>query len=148
MYIKQISVYLENNTGSLRALTKTLAEKHIDMLALSIADTTNFGIARLVVRSADIEPAVAALREQGFVAKTTAVVGIAVANVPGGLDGALAAIESKGLPIEYMYSLNAVSGSNALMVLRLTAPDEQTDVATLLADSGITLVAQEDVDKL
>ena len=116
MYIKQISVYLENDTGSLRALTKTLAEKHIDMLALSIADTTNFGIA--------------------------------VANVPGGLDGALAAIESKGLPIEYMYSLNAVSGSNALMVLRLTAPDEQTDVATLLADSGITLVAQEDVDKL
>lgn len=149
MLITQISVYLENIKGTLRSLTKTLAENDIDMLALSIADTTNFGIVRIVVRENDIESAIKALRDNGFVAKTNHVIGIAVPNQPAGLDKALAVIEENNVSIEYMYSLNYIIGNNALMVLRLNAQDMTKDeIAKMLQDNEITTISQEDVNKL
>ena len=149
MLITQISVYLENIKGTLRSLTKTLAENNIDMLALSIADTTNFGIVRIVVRENDIEAAIKALRDNGFVAKTNHVIGIAVPNQPAGLDKALAVIEENNVSIEYMYSLNYIIGNNALMVLRLNAQDMTKDeIAKMLQDNEITTISQEDVNKL
>jgi len=149
MLITQISVYLENIKGTLRSLTKTLAENNIDMLALSIADTTNFGIVRIVVRENDIDSAIKALRDNGFVAKTNHVIGIAVPNQPAGLDKALAVIEENNVFIEYMYSLNYIIGNNALMVLRLNAQDMTKDeIAKMLQDNEITTISQEDVNKL
>ena len=149
MLITQISVYLENIKGTLRSLTKTLAENNIDMLALSIADTTNFGIVRIVVRENDIDSAIKALRDNGFVAKTNHVIGIAVPNQPAGLDKALAVIEENNVSIEYMYSLNYIIGNNALMVLRLNAQDMTKDeIAKMLQDNEITTISQEDVNKL
>ncbi|MBQ4648592.1 MAG: ACT domain-containing protein [Clostridia bacterium] len=149
MLITQISVYLENIKGTLRSLTKTLAENNIDMLALSIADTTNFGIVRIVVRENDIDSAIKALRDNGFVAKTNHVIGIAVPNQPAGLDKALAVIEENNVSIEYMYSLNYIIGNNALMVLRLNAQDMTKDeIAKMLRDNEITTISQEDVNKL
>ena len=74
MFITQISVYLENNKGTLRSLTKILASNNIDLLALSIADTTHFGLVRIILREADVESAIKVLNEEGFMAKTNNVI--------------------------------------------------------------------------
>lgn len=149
MLITQISVYLENNKGTLRSLTKTLAEKNIDMLAMSIADTTNFGIVRIIVRESDIEPAINALRENGFMAKTNHIICIATPNKPKGLDGVLAIIEENNLSIEYIYSLNYNIGSKALIALRLSSENMNNEqMSQLLSSKGITLVSQEEINIL
>lgn len=149
MYITQISVYLENNHGTLRTLTKTLADAGIDMLGMSIADTTNFGIARIVVREADFAGAIAALIDAGFMARKNQVLCAAVPNKPAGLDSVLAVIEEKGIFIEYMYSFNYNLNGNALMILRLSSETMSDDcIAAALADGGVKLVSQAEVNAL
>lgn len=149
MFITQISVYLENNQGTLRTLTKTLAENNIDMLALSIADTTHFGIIRIVVKENDVESAIKALRENGFVAKTNNVICVAVPNQPAGLDGILAVIEENNLSIQYMYSMNYIIGNKALMVLKLTSETmNKEDIPSLLSSKGVMIVEQKEINYL
>lgn len=149
MFITQISVYLENNKGTLRTLTKVLGENNIDILALSIADTTNFGIVRLVTREVDTERAINVLRENDFVAKTSHVTCVAVPNKPAGLDSVLDIVEAMSLSIEYMYSLNYNIGNKALIVLRLSAENiEKEQIAAMLQSKGITLVKQEEINIL
>lgn len=149
MLITQISVYLENNKGTLRSLTKTLAEHNIDILALSIADTTHFGIVRLVVREADIEPAISSLKENGFVAKINHVICIAIPNQPAGLDTVLEIIENNNISIEYMYSLNYIIGNKALLVLRLSSPNmEKEAITNLLLENKVVLINQEEINRL
>lgn len=149
MFIKQISVYLENSKGTLRTLTKTLAENNIDMLALSIADTLHFGITRIVVREDDVEPAITALRENGFMAKTSQVLCVAVPNQPAGLDSVLSIIEENNISIEYMYSLNYIIGNKAMMILRLAAENmEAEEIVNLLVQKDVMTVNQEDINRL
>lgn len=149
MFIKQISVYLENSKGTLRTLTKTLAENNIDMLALSIADTLHFGITRIVVREDDVEPAITALRENGFMAKTSQVLCVAVPNQPAGLDSVLSIIEENNISIEYMYSLNYIIGNKAMMILRLAAENmEAEEIANLLSQKDVMTVNQADINRL
>ena len=149
MFITRISVYLENNKGTLRSLTKILAENNIDILALSVADTTHFGIIRIVVREGDIDVAIKTLRENGFMAKTNNVVCVAVPNQPSGLDSVLAVIEKNNISIEYMYSLNYIIGNKALLVLRLSAENmEKEQIAETLLKQGITLIKQEEINRL
>lgn len=149
MFITQISVYLENNKGALRTLTKTLANNKIDLLALSVADTTDFGIIRIVVREEDVERAVIALRENGFVSKKNSVICAAVPNQPGGLDGVLEIIEENNISIEYMYSLNYIIGNKAIMVLRLSCENMDKDqIATLLLKKGVIMVSQQEINIL
>lgn len=149
MFITQLSVYLENDKGTLRSLTKILAENNIDILALSVADTTHFGIIRIVVREGDIDVAIKTLRENGFMAKTNNVVCVAVPNQPSGLDGVLAVIEKNNISIEYMYSLNYIIGNKALLVLRLSAENmEKEQIAETLLKQGITLIKQEEINRL
>ena len=149
MFITQLSVYLENDKGTLRSLTKILAENNIDILALSVADTTHFGIIRIVVREGDIDVAIKTLRENGFMAKTNNVVCVAVPNQPSGLDSVLAVIEKNNISIEYMYSLNYIIGNKALLVLRLSAENmEKEQIAETLLKQGITLIKQEEINRL
>ena len=149
MYITQISVYLENDHGTLRTLTKTLAEAGIDMLGMSIADTANFGIARIVVREADFNTAIPALINAGFMARKNQVLCAAVPNKPAGLDSVLAVIEANGIFIEYMYSFNYNLGGSALLILRLSSKDlDEAAIAALLADHGVKLVSQDEVNAL
>ena len=149
MYITQISVYLENDHGTLRTLTKTLAEANIDMLGMSIADTANFGIARIVVREADFNGAITALINAGFMARKTQVLCAAGPNKPAGLDSVLAVIEENGIFIEYMYSFNYNLDGNALMILRLSSKDmDEEAIAKLLTDNGVKLVSQDAVNAL
>lgn len=149
MFITQISVYLENSQGTLRSLTKILAENKIDMLALSIADTTHFGLVRIVVRDADVDTAILALRENGFMAKKNHVFCVAVPNQPSGLDSVLAIIEEQEISIEYMYSLNYIIGSKALLVLRLSKEGHDKDsIAAILQKNNIMLMKQEEINLL
>lgn len=149
MYITQISVYLENNKGTLRMLTKTLADTGVDMLALSVADTTHFGITRIVVRESDVEMAMNALRDNGFVAKKNEVICVAVANQPAGLDGVLKVIEENGISVEYMYSLNYNIGNKALIVLKLAKEGKTSaELQECLAENGVRLINQEEINLL
>lgn len=149
MFITQISVYLENNKGTLRTLTKVLGENSIDILALSIADTTNFGIVRLVTREADTQKAIEVLKENGFIAKTNDVICVAVQNQPAGLDSVLEIIEDSNISIEYMYSLNYIIGNKALIVLRLSAQNmEMEQIAELIASKGVAMINQNNINSL
>ena len=147
MTITQISVYLENARGALRALTKTLADAGIDLLALSVADTESFGIVRIVVREKDFETAMNTLRENGFMAKKNHVFCVAVPNRPAGLDSVLAVIDGLGVSVEYMYSFNYNIEGSALMILRLSTSDREA-LAAQLTEKGVRLIGQESVNVL
>lgn len=149
MFITQISVYLENNKGTLRTLTKVLGENSIDILALSIADTTNFGIVRLVTREEDTQKAIEVLKENGFIAKTNDVICVAVQNQPAGLDSVLEIIEDSNISIEYMYSLNYIIGNKALIVLKLSAQNmEMEQIAELITSKGVAMINQNNINSL
>jgi hypothetical protein len=145
MFIAQISVFLENARGTLREMTKLLAENEIDIMALSIADTTNFGIVRLIVREAYIDKALNSLKNAGFMIKKTDVLCIGVPNKPGALDNILAVIEEANVSIEYIYSFNYNVDGNALFVLRLMESDK---VIGLFKERNIKMYSQEEINRL
>ena len=104
MFIKQISVFLENHNGALRELTELLGKDGVDLLALSVADTQNFGIIRIIVSSEQTDAALLTLRDNGYVAKINHVICAEVPDRPLGLCELLSLIEKAGLSVEYMYS--------------------------------------------
>lgn len=117
MRVKQISVFLENKSGRLADVTRTLAQNQINIKALSIADTTDFGILRLIVNKP--EQAEKVLSDNGFTVSATDVVAIAVSDVPGGLSTALEVLEKDGIGIEYMYAFVGKQEEEALVILRV-----------------------------
>ena len=120
MFIKQLSVFLKNNPGTLRAMTELLGRGGIDMLALSIADTQSFGIVRTIINSSQIDDAMTLLRENGYIAKVNRVICASVPDRPLGLTELLSVIEESKLSVEYMYSfLRAAEKGTARMILRL-----------------------------
>ena len=145
MFISQISVYLENARGTLREMTKVLAENKIDIMALSIADTTNFGIVRLIVREVCIPEALRCLKDAGFMAKKNNVICIGIPNKSGALDQILAIIEKADVSIEYIYSFNYNVEGNALFVLRL---NDSEKVAALFKEKNVRMYSQDDINQL
>ncbi|HPF21803.1 MAG TPA: hypothetical protein PLC88_10750 [Syntrophomonas sp.] len=145
MFISQISVYLENARGTLREMTKLLAENEIDIMALSIADTSNFGIVRLIIREACIDNALSSLKNAGFMAKKNNVIYIGIPNQPGALDNILAIIEEADVSIEYIYSFNYNVDGNALFVLRVMDSEK---VISRLQENQIKIYSQADINSL
>ncbi len=146
MFISQISVFLENNPGTLRAMTELLGKGGIDLLALSIADTQSFGIVRMIVHSDQIDQAMELLKADGYVAKINHVICAAVPDRPLGLSELLAVIEQAGLSVEYMYSfLRTNSNGTAHMILRL---NDGQKAAQVFAIRGVEMLDQEAVDNL
>lgn len=146
MFIKQISVFLENTPGALREMTEILGKGGVDLLALSIADTQNFGIVRLIVHSEQIDPAVELLKSAGYIAKVNHVICATVPDRPLGLCELLAIIENAGLSVEYMYSfLRRASEENAQMILRL---NDGKRAAQIFAMKDVAMLSQEEVDAL
>lgn len=145
MYVKQISVYLENVRGTLRDMTKTIGENGIDLLALSIADTANFGIVRLVVKEEQIPLTIECMRSAGFMVRMDDVICVAVPNKPAGLDHVLAVLDEADLAVEYIYSLTLSVKDAALLVVR--ANDNQK-AAEVLAKAGVKLYDQNELDQL
>ncbi len=141
MKIRQLSLFLENRPGQLRAPCQALGEAGIDILTMSLADTQQFGILRLVVK--DWQRAKEVLEKAGAVVNVTDVVAIDVPDRPGGLASVLAAFERHGLGIEYMYAFtHRERGKAATLMFRLDDPDR---AAALLAADGVALVAPEEL---
>ena len=113
MFIKQLSVFVENSEGNLQNIVDTLGEKHINIRALSIADTTEFGILRLIVD--DAEKAAAALREIGVISKVSDVIAAAIEDCAGGLARVTKLITDAGINIEYAYAFLGRNAGKALL---------------------------------
>lgn len=144
MAIKQISVFLENRPGTLLKMTGALAARHIDMRALSLAETKDFGIVRLIVD--DVFKAVDALKEADFISSLTTVVGVMIPDEPGGLDKVLRVLADAGINVEYMYAfLGGARSDHAYMIFRVA--DAQA-AENALGGRGIRIVTQDEIADL
>jgi len=115
--VKQISVFLENKSGRLAEVTRVLGKNDINIRALSIADTTDFGILRLIVNKP--EEANVALKREGLMVSETEVIAAEVPDYPGGLAGVLSELGAAGVNIEYLYAFIGRSAGKALVVFRV-----------------------------
>ncbi len=122
MKIHQISLFLENKPGHLNAICRTLAQNGINIVTLSLADTQQFGIVRLIVE--DWEKAREALEQAGYVVNVREVVAATVADRPGGMAELLDTIGKSGVNIEYMYAFTSKHGAEAVLVFRFDNPDK------------------------
>ena len=144
MSIKQISVFLENKPGKLQQMTGTLAAANVDMRALSLAETKDFGIARLVVD--DVFNAMDVLKEADFVASLTSVLAVAVPDEPGGLDKLLRIFSEAEVNIEYMYAFIGGKDTNhAYMIFRVA---DTKAAEAKLAGRGLKIMTQEDIAEI
>lgn len=143
MLVKQISVFLENKSGRLADVTRTLGKNNIDISALSIADTTDFGILRLIVNKP--EKAEEVLKEDGFTVSCTNVIVIGVQDKPGGLAAALEILDRESIGIEYMYAFVSKTEDEAMVILRVEDPARAVAV---LKEKGISVLPSSQVYKL
>lgn len=144
MSIKQISVFLENKPGSLYAMTGVLAQNQIDMRAFSLAETSDFGIARIIVD--DVYKTTTVLKDAGFINNITTVLGVAIPDVPGGLSEVLQVLTDAQVNVEYMYAfLGGKDTEHAYMIFRVA---DNAAATAALAKQGIKVVEQEEIDKL
>ena len=134
--VTQISVFLENKDGNLARILHILEEAHVDIRALSLADSIDFGMLRMIVSDADA--ARAALEKANCLSTLTGVVGAIVPDKVGGLTGLLDVLSEAGVPIEYMYSYLTADTEGAHMILRVPDP---APVEALLVEKGYTLIA-------
>ena len=143
MYIDQISVFMENKKGRLSSLTRTLAQNNIDLVAMSIADTSDYGIMRAIVTHT--EKAEKVLKEAGFMVSTTKVLGVLVPHTPGGLADVLQIFTDGDISVEYLYSFVNTHGGNALIMFKVDPAEKAIE---LLKQNGIELITQEQVNNL
>jgi hypothetical protein len=141
MKLQQLSLFLENKPGTMQAPLQALAEAGISLLSVSLADTSQFGILRIIV--ADPEAAKLALEPVGVVVRVTEVVPVEVDHSPGGLAAALAVIERAGLGVEYMYLYGTAPRPDTVAIIfRFTDPDAA--LATL-AEAGVRVLSREEL---
>ena len=140
MRVEQIAVFLENKSGRLAEITSVLAENGINIRALSVADTADFGILRLIVDKVDQAKSV--LRDNGFTVGKTNVIAVEVPDQAGGLAGVLKTVESAGLNVEYMYAFVNKSGENAVLIFRF---DDMDRAISALREDGVTILSGDQV---
>ena len=116
MLVKQLSIFVENKPGRLSAIIKLLGEHNVNLSALSLADTTNFGILRLIADKVDVAQAV--LREAGIISKSSDVLAVAIDDTPGALTGILDLFTENGVSVEYMYAFSKQLEGKAQMVVK------------------------------
>jgi hypothetical protein len=140
MKVEQISVFLENKAGRLAEVTKVLGEAGINIRALSLADTTDFGILRLIVDQYDKAREI--LKQHGFTVGKTEVVAIEVPDRPGGLAWVLQILSESQVNVEYMYAFVQHSGKNAVIIFRF---DDLDKAIELLQNQGVRIYRGEEV---
>jgi len=143
MQVRQISVFLENRVGRLQEVTEVLARAGINIRALSLADTSDFGILRLIVNRP--EEVAAILRQEGFTVKENEVIAAQVEDKPGGLARLLRLFASAGISVEYMYAFVERQQENAVMIFRLESIPRAVKI---LQDAGIPLLSEAEVSSL
>ncbi|MDD2310196.1 MAG: ACT domain-containing protein [Desulfuromonadaceae bacterium] len=122
MKVEQISIFIENKSGRLAEITRILGEAEINIRALSLADTSDFGILRLIVN--DGAKATTVLKEAGFTVSKTEVVAVEVPDRPGGLSAILQTLDRETINVEYMYAFVERCGGNAVIIFRFDETDK------------------------
>ena len=140
MNIHQISVFLENRTGQLAEITRLLADNNIDLRAISIAETADYGLARMIVD--DSHKASNILLQHGDILSMTPVWAVEVPDCPGGLAGVLAVLAEKHVDVEYMYSLFTHRDGYAYMVLRIS---DEPNFLSALGEKRIRVMTKEEL---
>ena len=140
MHAEQISIFLENKAGRLSEVTRIFEEGRINIRALSLADTSDFGILRLIVN--DNEKAKRLLKENGFTVRSTEVVAVEVQDKPGGLHRILMALSKAGVNVEYMYAFVRQSGQNAVLIFRF---DNTAAASEVLRREGVQVIDGQDL---
>jgi hypothetical protein len=135
MKVDQLSIFLENRAGRLAEVTRLLSEAKVNIRALSLADTSDFGILRLIV--SDFEAAKAKLKENNFTVGRTSVVAVEVDDQPGGLNNLLHLLQEENINVEYMYAFVQQSGQNAVIIFRFDRTDQAIE---LLTKNNITMI--------
>ena len=143
MSLKQVTVFVENKQGALVSITDTLARHNINIRALSIADTQEFGILRLIV--SDTAAAVKTLADEGHLINTTDVVGVKIGDEPGKLSKALELLAAAGINMEYLYAFMTRTEKHAYVVLRVA---DNAAAESALEEAGFHLITDADVNKL
>jgi hypothetical protein len=140
MIIKQLSIFLENKSGRISEVTSLLGRENINIRALTLADSADFGVMRLIVDKLD--DAVACLKKNNISTGTTSVIAVEVPDCPGGLAEVMQKIDKSGLNVKYMYSIPEKQQGNAIMIMRF---DNVEAVADTLTSKGLNILKQEDV---
>jgi len=138
MKVEQISIFLENKPGALESVTRLLKEANINIRTLSLADTSDFGILRLIVN--DVNSTLKILNENGLRVSRTIVVAVEVPDRPGGLHSILEVLAKNGINVEYLYAFVEKSGENAVIIFRFDSPDNAIDC---LLKNGFTVLPGE-----
>ncbi|MDR3552516.1 MAG: ACT domain-containing protein [Clostridia bacterium] len=141
--VKQISVFLENKAGRLAEVTRVLGENGINIRALSIADTTDYGVLRLIVN--DPEKAWRVLKDSDFTASFMDVLAIGIVDEAGSLSKTLGALQDNGVVIEYMYAFSGKSGDKPLVILKLS---DNAKAMKVLAEEGVAVIDASEVYSL
>ena len=140
MKIQQLSIFVENKSGRLAEITEALAQSDIDIRAMSVADTSDFGILRLIVDKP--EEAVVAFREAGMTVSLTSVIAIGVHDKPGEFAKAVRLLADNDIDVEYIYAFISREKGKAFVILRVNDEDRAID---LLSKSGFTLPTAEEI---
>ena len=143
MAIKQLTVFVQNKKGTVVSVTDILSENNINLRALSIAETQDFGILRLIVD--DVATAKAVLEENGYLIKVIDVVGVKIGDEPGKLTAALDVLDKKDINVEYLYAFMARTEKHAYVVLRV---EDNAVAEAALTDAGFKMISEADINKL
>lgn len=143
MAIKQLTVFVQNKKGTVVSVTDILSKNNINLRALSIAETQDFGILRLIVN--DEKAAESVLEENGYLIKVIDVVGVKIGDAPGKLSAALGVLDQAGINVEYLYAFMARTEKHAYVVLRV---EDNSVAEAALANAGFKLITEADIAKL
>lgn len=143
MAIKQLTVFVQNQKGTVVTVTDILSKSNVNIRALSIAETEDFGILRLIVN--DEKTAEKVLLENGYLIKTIDVIGVKIGDAPGKLTSALKVLDEANINIEYMYAFMARTEKHAYVVLRV---EENEEAEAALINAGFKLINNADIAKL
>lgn len=140
MYIRQLSIFVENRQGRLAEITSVIGQSGVDIRALSIADTTDFGILRIIVNNP--EKAEGALREANMTVKSNFVIGVEISDKPGALSQVLEVLSKSNITIEYLYAFITKKKDTAYVILRV---EDNDAAAQVLHQSGIRMVDPKEI---
>ena len=143
MAIKQLTVFVQNKKGTVVSVTEILANNNINLRALSIAETQDFGILRLIVN--DEAAAEKVLKENGYLIKVIDVVGVKIGDEPGKLTAALGVLDKANINVEYLYAFMARTEKHAYVVLRV---EDNEEAESILTSAGFKMISEADINKL
>ena len=143
MALKQLTIFVENKQGTVVAVTDILARQGINIRALSIAETEGFGILRLIVDNEAAAETI--LNQEGYLIKTTDVVGVKIGDAPGKLSTALKVLSEAGINVDYLYAFMARTERHAYVVLRVA---DNAEAESVLTNAGYHIITDADVNKL